>query len=91
MDPNGKELESQERVSDAEFKFDVKDGGDYKICLDNSFDSENKIVTLALDHHVPDEMTLLFEKLSRNQDKMKGPPGFVVSKHHYIFGISLSG
>jgi len=77
LDPNGKELLSQDHVSDAEFTFDVKDGGDYKICLDNSFDSESKIVTLALDHHLPDEMTLLFEKLSKNQDNMKGPPNFV--------------
>ena len=91
MDPNGKELLSQDHVSDAEFTFDVKDGGDYKICLDNSFDSESKIVTLALDHHLPDEMTLLFEKLSKNQDNMKGPPNFVVSKHHFTFSILMSG
>ena len=81
LDPKGRELISQERISAADHEFDVKDGGDYKICLDNSFSSEYKVVTLVVDHQTPDEMTVLFDKLARTQDNSEGSNNLVVCIH----------
>ena len=51
--------------------------GDYKVCLDNSFSDINKIVTLAYEHELPDDMQLLLDKISASKEDR--PSRFVVS------------
>ena len=80
LDPNGNVLITQDRISAADYEFNVQEGGEYMICLDNSFSKEYKIVTLAVENEISDEMTNFLEKISRVQETANAPPGLVVSR-----------
>eukprot|EP00795_Rhopilema_esculentum_P012629 gene12629-3335_t len=53
-------------------------GGAYQICLDNTFTSEYKVVTLVLENDLPDEMQMLLGKIATNDPNL--PQGFKVSE-----------
>ena len=77
FDPNGNELQSGHRVNTASHFFNVTVGGAYQICLDNTFTSEYKVVTLVLENDLPDEMQMLLGKIATNDPNL--PQGFKVS------------
>lgn len=80
---------SEDHVSQAEHNFDVQINGEYKICLDNSFSSDEKVVTIAVEHDLPDEMTVLLEKIHAKKQILKLPPGISVSRPFIDFEEGL--